>query len=139
MRAPAAAVTRTLYRELLRSGRRIDRVTRAEHAPVISELVGRFADEQSVAVQHAIQQHEQLPIADLVRHTFRDLQRCSGANESCDLAADSGFRALRTIGLIEQFVHVDHVIHTHHRNAGAESVSAEPRARLLADAIMARA
>ena len=106
---------------------------------MISELVGRFADEQSVAVQHAIQQHEQLPIADLVRHTFRDLQRCSGANETCDLAADSGFRALRTIGLIEQFVHVDHVIHTHHRNAGAESVSAEPRARLLADAIMARA
>lgn len=142
------AVTRVIYRDLLRSSRRIDLITRAEHVPVISELVQQFSDEQSTAVHDVIRQHgEVLPMEGLVRHAFRALQQPPGgdASDASDAdgasaaAVDSGLRALRTIGLVEQFVQVDHAIHTNNPNRGAESVSAQPRARLLADAIIGRA
>lgn len=104
-----SAVTLTVYRELLRSTRRLKSVMGPGHVVLVGECARRFAETTPMLAEAIKERGESgarigaihLPPdpADLVKHIFRN----TSATESPDKCIDDAFRALRTLSSIENY------------------------------------
>ena len=92
----AADLIVTLYRESLKSARRVRQVMRPGHVVLVAQCVQRFADQSaSPALQRAVKEHGPLPLAGLVRHAYAS----TGPGD-----LDSAFGAMRTLNSLQQWV-----------------------------------
>lgn len=95
------AVVRTVYKETLRSCKRIKSIMRPGHVVLISKALTSFADEQRLpTLQRAISQHGPLMQEDVFRQAFRD----SPPPQELNASLDTSFRALRTLSSIESWM-----------------------------------
>ena len=88
-------VHRTLYRELLRSGRRVREAMRPGHVVLVAECVNQFAEH--TGTHRAIKSHGPLPLCSLVQHAFRQ----PVAQDEQSTCLDHAFTALRSMNHVE--------------------------------------
>lgn len=126
------AVKLALYRDLLRSCRRVRSSMRASHVVLISECVNRFANGTTPQLQQSVKSHGPLPLSGLVTHAFRHADDVQYCNENVDLA----FCALRGVGYLEEFILTNNELYDSLESLSDREAPAEPSLGQVATSII---
>ena len=95
--AAETAVVRTVYRECLRSCRRVRSIMRPAHVVLVSKALNSFAEQQQLpGLQMALKQEGPLMNEGVIRRAFR---ASPPGQEGASL--DASFRALRALSSLE--------------------------------------